>query len=479
MMTNGLARVQTENGEVGDVNLNELGQRASKLGVEIADVNGVVSDLSEIGKAQAGYVQAAVSASQQMDRANQLLSSSMGETKQSADRARDVLTHSSEKISATVKSSATKMRVLSESAIEFRDTLGSVDATAKKVQSASVSISQIARETQLLSLNASVEAARAGDSGKGFAIIATAVKTLADEIQGFANQNAENLEKLMEILHGLQERTAGNVDLANTAIKEAGEAARTGEQLNELVDSVGVMVKDIEAMTQPVAENLKAAKSIGEELGRLDGTLKTSQERLNVASQRSENILGISEDLMEFIVNSGVETDDSKFIKAAQQVAAKIGSIFENAIERRDVSQSDLFDQNYRPIPKTDPQQFTTRYLHMTDARLLGLQDSVLKLDPRVAFSVAVDTNGYLPTHNSIYSKPQSSDPVWNAANCRNRRIFDDRTGLSAGQSTKPFLLQTYRRDMGGGKFALMKDVSAPIYVAGRHWGGLRIGYKV
>ena len=49
----------------------------------------------------------------------------------------------------------------------------------------------------------------------------------------------------------------------------------------------------------------------------------------------------------------------------------------------------------------------------------------------------------------------------------------------SAGRNTKPFLLQTYRRDMGGGQFALMKDASAPIYVRGRHWGGFRIGYKV
>ena len=478
-MTNAVAQKRIENDESTHVNLNELGQRASKLGVEIADVNGVVSDMNEIGQAQASHVQAAVSASQQMDRANQKLSSSMGETKQSADRARDILSYSDERVGATVEGSATKMRALSENAIEFRDTLGSVDETAKKVQSASVSISQIARETQLLSLNASVEAARAGESGKGFAIIATAVKTLADEIQGFANQNAENLEKLMEILHGLQERSAGSVELANEAIKDAGEAARTGEQLNELVDSVGVMVKDIEAMTQPVEENLQAARSISHELKELNGTLQTSQERLGVAKHRTNNILGISEGLMEFIVNSGVEVDDTKFIRAAQQVAQQIADIFENALSQREISLNDLFDQNYRPVAGTDPQQVTTLYLNLTDSRLLGLQDSVLKLDPRVAFCAAVDTNGYLPTHNSIYSKPQSSDPVWNAANCRNRRIFDDRTGLSAGQSTKPFLLQTYRRDMGGGKFALMKDVSAPIYVGGRHWGGLRIGYKV
>jgi methyl-accepting chemotaxis protein len=44
--------------------------------------------------------------------------------------------------------------------------------------------------------------------------------------------------------------------------------------------------------------------------------------------------------------------------------------------------------------------------------------------------------------------------------------------------NTKPFLLQTYRRNMGGGKFVLMKDLSAPIMVNGRHWGAFRVGYR-
>jgi hypothetical protein len=44
--------------------------------------------------------------------------------------------------------------------------------------------------------------------------------------------------------------------------------------------------------------------------------------------------------------------------------------------------------------------------------------------------------------------------------------------------NTKPFLLQTYRRDMGGGSFVLMKDLSAPIHIHGRHWGAFRMGYR-
>ena len=87
-------------------------------------------------------------------------------------------------------------------------------------------------------------------------------------------------------------------------------------------------------------------------------------------------------------------------------------------------------------------------------------------------------SGGYLPTHNPQYSKPQGSDPVWNTANCRNRRIFKDRAVQKTAANTKPFLLQTYRRDMGGGKFVLMKDLSAPIHIRGRRWGAFRMGFR-
>lgn len=51
--------------------------------------------------------------------------------------------------------------------------------------------------------------------------------------------------------------------------------------------------------------------------------------------------------------------------------------------------------------------------------------------------------------------------------------------GLKAGRNTESFLLQVYRRDMGGGEFKMMKDLSAPIFIKGQHWGGLRLAYSI
>jgi methyl-accepting chemotaxis protein len=115
----------------------------------------------------------------------------------------------------------------------------------------------------------------------------------------------------------------------------------------------------------------------------------------------------------------------------------------------------------------------------LCDRLLPAIQEPLLDLDPRVVFCAAVDTNAFLPTHNRTFSLAQRpDDPVWNAANCRNRRFFKDSTGVRAARTTRDYLMQTYDRDMGGGIAVTLKEVDAPINVGGRHWGGLRLAFR-
>ncbi len=93
-------------------------------------------------------------------------------------------------------------------------------------------------------------------------------------------------------------------------------------------------------------------------------------------------------------------------------------------------------------------------------------------------FDAAADRNGYSATQHRKYNQPQRGDLAWDSANSRYRRIFNDRTGLASARNERPFLLQTYRRDMGGGNFVVMKEAAAPITVNGRHWGGVRLAFK-
>jgi methyl-accepting chemotaxis protein len=139
-----------------------------------------------------------------------------------------------------------------------------------------------------------------------------------------------------------------------------------------------------------------------------------------------------------------------------------------------------LFDNDYVPIEGTDPIQHRTRFLSALEDVLPSIQEPLLASDPRMVFCAAVDRNGYLPVHNRKYSLPQRpGEAVWNTANSRNRRIFDDRAGLTAGRNVRPYIIQVYPRDMGNGVTIMMREIDAPIRVFGKHWGGFRSAYKL
>jgi methyl-accepting chemotaxis protein len=167
-----------------------------------------------------------------------------------------------------------------------------------------------------------------------------------------------------------------------------------------------------------------------------------------------------------------------EFIDRAREGAAKISQLFEDGIRSGAITQEALFDNEYVEIEGSNPVQHRTRFLDWVETVLPGVQEPILASDPRMTFCAAVDRNGYLPVHNKIYAMPQRpGDIEWNKAHARNRRIFDDRAGLSAGRVVRDYLIQNYARDMGSGETALIQEVDVPIRVFGRHWGGLRTGY--
>ncbi len=465
--------------EAGSTSLSDIGERSGRLGVEIADMAGIITELTVLGEQQTGQARAAVQAARDMATTNADLSSAMQDARGSADATRATLTESAGSVSSTLARTVEKIERLGTGAMSLKEAVSNVATTIRRVEEASAAIQSIAQETQLIALNASVEAARAGAAGRGFAIIADTVKRLAEQIRPLSVDNQRNLKDLTLILGRLIDEAEGNASVAQDAISESQAAREASSSLQMLVEVVNGLAGTIETMSQSVETNNRCYDALRTELRGLVGTVQRSGAHLAQAGTRADAILGISEDFILFIAESGIETQDSALIAVCQQTAAQVAAAFEDAIARGEIRAADLFDENYRAIPQTDPQQHTTRFTALTDRLLPAIQEPVLAVDPRVTFCAAVDRNGYLPTHNRVYSQPQSDDPVWNSAHCRNRRIFNDRTGGAAGRSTRPFLLQTYRRDMGGGQFVLMKDVSAPISVHGRHWGGLRIGFKV
>jgi len=170
---------------------------------------------------------------------------------------------------------------------------------------------------------------------------------------------------------------------------------------------------------------------------------------------------------------------DERFVAAAKETAARIGAALDQAIAAGTLSSAAPFDRHYKPVPGSDPAQFTTSFTESADRLIQPILDSALNFDSNVIGVFAVDRDGYAPTHNARVSQPQrAGDPAWNAKHCRNRRLFDDRAGLAAGRSTRPWMLQSYERDMGGGERMMIKEADAPIMIGGRHWGALRIMFR-
>jgi methyl-accepting chemotaxis protein len=173
-----------------------------------------------------------------------------------------------------------------------------------------------------------------------------------------------------------------------------------------------------------------------------------------------------------------IRTENTEFIDRAIGTANRVAHLFEQSISKGRISQAELFDNVYVPIVDTDPPQYRTRFLDFAEAVLPEIQEAVLASDKRMVYGVCIDRNGYVPVHHAATSKPQRrGDKVWNTNNARNRRIYDDRAGLSAGRVVRPYLIQNYPRDMGD-KIVMMREIAAPIRVLGKHWGGFRTAYS-
>jgi methyl-accepting chemotaxis protein len=175
-----------------------------------------------------------------------------------------------------------------------------------------------------------------------------------------------------------------------------------------------------------------------------------------------------------------IHDENTEFVTRAMEAGTMLTRMFEDAVLSGAISVDDMFDADYVEIPGTNPLQHRTRILGWADRALPPFQEAFLARDPRMVFCVMIDRNGYLPVHNKIYSHPQrSGDVAWNTANSRNRRIFNDPAGLAAGRNLRPYLIQSYARDMGNGKTIMMREIDVPVRVNGRHWGGFRTAYKL
>ena len=451
--------------------IRELASRVGSLGVEVADIAGHLEDLSGRVSGQAAQFEELHQSTETMVSANSEIDRAAREAQRAASTAGTEIAESRSLVGATVE----HIGRLTAAVGRIHERLGSFAPVLRQITAVATAIEGIAKQTRLLSLNAGIEAARAGEAGRGFAVVAAEVKTLAEETRTAT-------ERITGTVRSLAEQIEGLIAEGGAADQHAGEAGRGAQQVQGVIvrahGAFGTVSREIDSIARSTAGNLEACNATLAELGGLAEGVQLSSASLTQADKRVEGLLGLSEGLIELIAGSGIETSDTPLIRLSIATAKQIGELFESAVARGELTEAQLFDERYREIPGSNPKQYLTDYVAFTDRVLPSIQDPLQRSDPRIVFCVAWARGGYLPTHNPNYRQPQGKDPAWNAAHCRNRRLFKDRAVQKVARNTKPFLLQTYRRDMGAGNFVLLKDVSSPIWVHGRHWGAFRIGYK-
>ena len=462
----------SDNFEIDSVRLvAELAGRIGSLGVEVADIAGNLEEVTTRISNQAAQFEELEQSAQTMVSGNREIDRAAREAQNAASMAGTEIAESR----ALMGSAVQHIHHLTTAVKRIEERLNSFTPIVKQIGDVAGSIETIAKQTRLLSLNAGIEAARAGEAGRGFAVVAAEVKNLAD-------QTRTATDRITASVRALSEQISGLVAESGDSNKHAVKAATSVEQVNGVIirshEAFSTVGREIDAIAASAASNLEACDVTLSELGDLANGVQLSSTNLTQADKRVDGLLNLSETLIEFIAESGVSTADTPIIELGIETANHISAEFEAAVDRGDLTEFQLFDERYREIPGTNPKQYLTEYVRFTDRLLPPIQDPLQSADPRIVFCVAWAKGGYLPTHNPNYSQPQSNDPVWNAAHCRNRRVYNDRAVKKVAHNTKRFLLQTYRRNMGGGNFMLIKDLSAPIFVRGRHWGAFRIGFR-
>lgn len=401
-----------------------------------------------------------IATEQQAAQLSQLALNASVEMRQSSEAGRGVL-----------GDSITRMHSLSKRAVSSRQLIEELSQRSEEIQRVTLVIQSIASQTNLLALNAAIEAARAGEHGRGFAVV-------ADEVRGLAGRTAIATEEVGQMVADIQQRTVQVVEqirqLSSDLDSGVDQVELTGQHLENIARLAVGVESQIGEIAQGAEANQEQLSGLFVAVQQMRSDLAISDEQTRKLADAAVQMEGQAETISERLAEVGLDDYHQRVYDLAREGASQIAARFEADVDENRITLDDLFDRSYQPIANTRPAKFQTRFDRYTDQVLPAIQEPILSRHDGLVFVIACTPQGYVPTHNKAFSQPLTGDVAVDTLKSRSKRKFDDRTGIRCGSHQQAVLLQTYTRDTG----ELMHDLSVPIMVKGRHWGGLRMGYK-
>ncbi len=361
---------------------------------------------------------------------------------------------------------SSKINGVGEKVLRFNQTVDDLSQRSASINQIAALIREVADQTNLLALNAAIEAARAGEAGRGFAVVADEVRKLAERVTVASTEITGNIDKMLSLVGNTRtENEEINVDVQQTREVVARSAAhfeqmvldfeRTGEQLLHIASAM----EELSSTNAQVHENVTHIHDLS---GGVASNMADCEARTSALASATE---GVQELVSRFKTGRGAfdfAVDASRELRDA--VAAELEAMHRAGI--------DVFDRDYRPFGNCVPPKFKVSWGDEYARRCQGLLEKTLASVPACAYAVAVNADGYLSAHNLKFSKPLTGDNAVDLAGNRTCRKFENPGELRAAKNTQPVLVRTYVRDTG----ELLCDIALPIHIGGRHWGNVRVG---